>query len=88
VKHAGEAALQRLEPLLTALRGMPALRERSPGTFYKGARAFVHFHEDASGLFADVRFADEFERIDVTTVAKQQKLARRIRASLRPREDA
>ena len=77
--------MTRLDPILTALRGMPALREKSAGTFYKGARAFVHFHEDSSGLFADVRFADDFERIDVTTVAKQKDLARRIRASLRPR---
>lgn len=88
MKHAGEAALQRAEPLLRALRNMPALREKSPGTFYKGARAFVHFHEDPAGVFADVRFTDDFERIDVTTAAKQQKLARRIRASLRPKDDA
>jgi hypothetical protein len=63
---------------------MPALREKSLGTFYRGARAFVHFHEDGAGLFADVRFGDDFERIDVTTVAKQRSLARRIRESLRP----
>lgn len=86
MKHAGEVALERLEPFLRALQSMPALRERSPGTFYKGARAFVHFHEDAASLFADVRFSDDFERIDVTTIAKQQELARRIRTSLRPRE--
>jgi len=87
VKHAGESALDRLEPLLRALREMPALREKSRGTFYRGARAFVHFHEDRTGLYADVRFADEFDRIDVTTVAKQQRLARRIRAALRPHAD-
>jgi hypothetical protein len=63
---------------------MPALREKSRGTFYRGARAFVHFHEDTAGLFADVRFGDEFERIDVTTAAKQRGLARRIRAALAP----
>jgi hypothetical protein len=84
MKHAGEAALDRLEPLLTSLRAMPALREKSRGAFYRGSRAFVHFHEDESGLFADVRFGDDFERIDVTTAAKQQSLVRRIRQTLRP----
>jgi hypothetical protein len=86
MKHAGDAALDRLEPLLGRLRDMPALREKSRGTFYRGARAFVHFHEDAAGLFADVRFGDEFERIDVTTSAKQNALIRRIRAALRRRD--
>jgi hypothetical protein len=82
MKHAGDSALDRLEPLLLSLRDMPALREKSRGTFYRGGRAFVHFHEDGTGLFADVRFVDEFERIDVTTVAKQQRLTRSIRAAL------
>jgi hypothetical protein len=87
MRHAGDAALDRLEPLLTSLRAMPALREKSRGSFYRGSRAFVHFHEDPSGLFADVRFTDDFERVDVTSAAKQQKLVRRIRASLRPPAD-
>jgi hypothetical protein len=84
MKHATEAALDRLEPLLRSLREVPALREKRRGTFYRGARAFVHFHEDPTGLYADVRFSDEFDRIDVTTTAKQQQLARRIRSALRP----
>ena len=88
VKHASEATLERLGPLLRALRAMPALREKRQGTFYRGARAFVHFHEDPTGLYADVRFGDEFDRIDVTTVAKQQRLARRIRSALRPSSEA
>jgi hypothetical protein len=88
VKHAGETALDRLEPLLTSLRAMPELREKSRGTFYRGSRAFVHFHEDVTGLFADVRFGEEFERIDVTGAAKQRQLVRRVREAIAPREDA
>jgi len=80
----GTRALDRLEPLLTSLRAMPALREKSRGAFYRGSRAFVHFHEDVTGLFADVRFGDDFERIDVSSAAKQQSLVRRIRKALRP----
>jgi len=84
MKHAGDAALDRLEPLLTSLRAMPALREKTRGAFYRGSRAFVHFHEDPEGLFADVRFGEEFERIAVTTAAQQKSLVRRIRQALRP----
>jgi hypothetical protein len=88
VKHAAAPALDRLEPLLASLRAIPALREKSRGTFYRGPRAFVHFHEDVMGLFADVRFGEEFERIDVTGAAEQQQLARRIREAIAAREDA
>ncbi len=87
MKHAGDSALDRLEPLLGSLRQMPPLREKSRGTFYRGGRAFVHFHEDPAGLFADVRFGDDFERIDVTTTAKQHALARKISADLESRTD-
>jgi hypothetical protein len=82
VKHARNDALDRLEPMLTALRSMPALREKKRGTFYRRSRAFIHFHEDPAGLFADVRFGDDFERFDVTTVARQKQLVRDIRAAL------
>ncbi len=69
MKHAGASALDRLEPLLTALRDLPALKERSRGTFYVKSRAFVHFHEDPKGLFADIRAEDgkDFERLRVET---------------------
>jgi hypothetical protein len=68
MKHAGKDALDALEPLLGSLRGLPGLREKSRGTFYVKSRAFLHFHEDPKGLFADIRDAEglDFERIDVT----------------------
>lgn len=87
MKHAGDSALDRLEPLLRSLREVPALREKSRGTFSRGGRAFVHFHEDPAGLFADVRFGDDFERIDVTTAAQQNRLVRRIRTALTSSDD-
>jgi len=61
MKHAGPAALDQREPLLALLRDLPELREKSRGTFYRGSRAFLHFHEDPAGLFADVRIDAEFE---------------------------
>lgn len=68
MKHAGATALDQLEPLLAAIRALPGLKEKSRGVFYRGARAFLHFHEDPAGLFADVRLAGtEFERFRVET---------------------
>lgn len=68
MKHAGQAALDQLEGLLADLRALPGLVEKSRGAFYRKSRAFLHFHEDPKGLFADIRMADgsDFERMDVT----------------------
>ena len=80
MRHATPSALDRLEPLLVELRQLPALREKSRGVFYRRSKAFLHFHEDPSGLFADVRFDTDFERVSVTKAKEQQQLLRRIRA--------
>jgi hypothetical protein len=65
-------ALRNLEPVLRALRKHGALIERTPGSFYLKSSAFLHFHEDAAGLFADVKedFL-KFSRYRVTTRAEQ-----------------
>ena len=67
MKHATPAALDALEGLLADLRTL-GLVERARGVFYRKGRAFLHFHEDPKGLFADVRDAagGDFERFDVT----------------------
>lgn len=67
MKHAGNAALQRLEHLLTDLRSFPGLQERTSGVFYRKSKAFLHFHEDPLGLFADIRIGHEFERFPVNS---------------------
>lgn len=54
MKHAGPAALDRLAPLLAALRAQP-LVERRPGIFYRRGSAFFHVHEDGTRLWADVK---------------------------------
>lgn len=68
MKHATAAALDQLDLLLAELRRLPSLTERSRGVFYRKGRAFLHFHEDPLGLFADIRDASgrDFERFDVT----------------------
>jgi hypothetical protein len=82
MRHAGVEALDRLEPLLIGLRGVVGLREKSRGVFYRQSRAFLHFHEDPAGLFADVRFEQDFERIRVSTADEQKLLLRRVRDEL------
>jgi hypothetical protein len=74
--------LDRAEALLAELRGLTELRERKRGSFSRGSRAFLHFHEDAGDLYADVRFGDEFERMKVTSPGEQAAFLSRVRATL------
>jgi hypothetical protein len=78
MKHAGPQALEALEPLLeklrTILRTVPSVVERKRGIFYRGATAFLHFHEDPAGMFADLRSGADFERYPVNTKAEIARL--------------
>lgn len=78
MRHAGPDTLARIAPLLEALRALPALREARPGVFELKSRAFLHFHDDPSGVFADVRLAHEFVRLPVTSPSQQADLLERI----------
>jgi hypothetical protein len=82
MKHAGPATLARIAPLLEELRARPVLREKRPGVFYLKSRAFMHFHDDPSGVFADVRLAEEFVRLPVTSSSQQSDLLERIDSCL------
>jgi hypothetical protein len=82
VRHARAAALDDLEPMLAALRELPGLTERARGTFYRGSRAFLHFHEDPSGHHVDVRLGEDFERHRVQTKAEQRAVLARLRQAL------
>jgi hypothetical protein len=87
VRHARAEALDLLEPLLARLRAFDALQERSRGIFYVRSKAFLHFHEDPAGLFADVRAADGrgFDRLKVDEAAGEGALLRHVEAALSPR---
>jgi hypothetical protein len=84
VKHAGPAALETLGPLLTQLRTVDGLVEKKTGTFSWRSKAFLHFHEDDSGLYVDARFDPDgdFERQRVTTAAEQRRFIRAVRAAV------
>lgn len=75
MKHAGADALAALHSLLAELRALGGLVERKPGVFYRRGAAFLHFHEDPSGLFADVKLGGPgFTRRAVNTAAERQAL--------------
>jgi hypothetical protein len=83
MKHAGPATLQTLAPLLARLRTLTGLVERSPGCFYKGAKAFLHFHEDPAGPHVDVRLAQpEFTRMRVASAQEQDALVKAVAQAL------
>ena len=80
MRHATSEALDELEPLLETLRSVPGLVEKGRGVFYRKSKAFLHFHEDSSGLHADVRFGEDFERVRAETDVERERLISRIRA--------
>lgn len=82
MKHAGQSALYRLEPLLAKLRAMPELKEKSRGIFYRSGRAFLHFHEHGDALFADLRMGEDFERFPATAGAERTALLRQVGTAL------
>jgi hypothetical protein len=82
MRHARPDDLELVSDLLAKLRAVQGLVERKPGTFYRGSRAFLHFHWDASGMYADVRLAGpDFERMRVATSREQARLLTRVRAA-------
>jgi len=83
MKHASAAALDRLEPLLKQIRTRLGLKEKTRGAFYRGGRAFLHFHEDGPLFFADIRLTEEFERLPATTAADRTALLEQIDAVLK-----
>ena len=65
VKHADAASLAALSDLIEILRKRGALVEKRLGIFYTRGRAFLHFHQDPAGLFADLRDGGDWQRFPV-----------------------
>ena len=83
MRHARPEDLDRVEELLERLRAVDGLREKSRGTFYRGSRAFLHFHEHDGDIVCDVRLdGADFDRRVVTTKSAQRELVRDVRAAL------
>ncbi len=83
MKHAGPDTLAALASLLARLRALPGLAERTPGCFYRGSTAFLHFHEDPAGTHADLKLdARGFTRVRAATPQEQDALVAAARAAL------
>ena len=82
MRHARAEALDDLEPLLVELRTRPGLKEKSRGTFYRGSNAFLHFHEDPTGIHADLKLDGSFERFRAQTATERAALLKRVDRAL------
>ncbi|HXW85505.1 MAG TPA: hypothetical protein VEJ86_13945 [Candidatus Binataceae bacterium] len=82
MRHAGPAALDQLEPILAEFRKMAELKEKKRGIFYRGAKAFLHFHEDPAGMFADLKTGADYQRFRANTRAEIAALLRAARKTL------
>ena len=78
MKHATTEALQSLDPLLQKLRQRELLSEKRTGAFFVNSKAFLHFHEDPKGLFADVRLGADWSRLPVNTPRQQEALVAKV----------
>lgn len=86
MRHATPDTLRALQPLLDELRKLGPLVERTPGAFYWKSKAFLHFHEDPSGLYADVKLdLAGFTRLRVSTEAERSKLLQQVQGALASR---
>jgi hypothetical protein len=83
VKHAGAETLQQLLDLLDQIRQRQGLKERKLGIFYKKSKAFLHFHEDPTGIFADISCGDQFRRYSVNTTKERRALLTAIDRALK-----
>ena len=82
MKHATPQTLDTIEPLLAEIRKFTVLNERKRGIFYKKSIAYLHFHEDPAGLFADVKFGGAWKRLDVTSNRAKRALLTSVRRDL------
>ena len=76
--HATQKTLRTLEPLLVEIRDLGCLKEKVHGVFYYKSKAFLHFHEDPAGLFADLRLTGDWQRLPVNSFSEQAALMREL----------
>lgn len=83
MKHASAATLQQMSDLLDQIRRRQGLHEKKLGIFYRKSKAFLHFHEDPTGIFADISEGDQFRRYPANTAKQRQVLLTAIDRSLK-----
>ena len=56
------------------IRNPEPLVEKRPWIFYVKGKAFLHFHEDRAGLFADLRQGGDWQRLPVNSYDERAKI--------------
>ena len=83
MRHATEDTLDQIDAaLLQRIREVDGLVEKKRGIWYRKSKAFLHFHEDPAGVFADVKIDGVFQRFAVNSLREKRELVRHIRAEL------
>ena len=69
-------ALQKLLPVMRQLREIKGVQEIRPGIFHVRRDAFIHFHDEAGALYAELKKPGGagFDRYPLETAAQQRKL--------------
>jgi hypothetical protein len=78
MKHATKEGLIPIAGLLDKIRLEARVKERRTGIFYRSGKAFLHFHEDPRGIFADIRGPADWERFAVSDRSGQASLLARL----------
>ena len=86
MRHARPDDLLQIQELVDELRAIDGLVERTPGSFYRGSTAFLHFHIDGDDVYCDVKLSGpDFDRVKATTDDEQQALLAAVRRTLATR---
>ena len=82
MKHITPEGLDEIEDLLGAIRklSIDGLKEKKRGVWYRKSNAFLHFHEDPAGTFADLKHDDGiFHRFRVNTAKERKEFVKTLR---------
>lgn len=82
MRHATAVALDALDDVIAELRTIDGLSERKRGVFYRRSSAFLHFHEDPAGFFADLRVGPGWVRLPVNSAGERRRLIAAVRREL------
>jgi hypothetical protein len=71
--HASENTLAKYPAFFVSVRAIDGMNEKRPGVFYRKSKAFLHLHEDPTGLYADLRLnvTEGFVRMRVASRVEQ-----------------
>ncbi|HUR78833.1 MAG TPA: hypothetical protein VMZ22_12870 [Acidimicrobiales bacterium] len=66
---------------LSCLEGL-TLKGKTQTAIYRKGKPFLHFHWDAEGIVADVRYSGDWERAPASTAVERRQLVADVRTFL------